>query len=421
MAQVNGTDKVSALSESQWKTVKDVLNKKGFSDAKVTENAVGEAGDNYVANVVRVVAEKKSETFKMVAKIAPRTGQLRETMNARLLFINEVLMYTAVLPKFTELEIAIGIPEEERFRYAACYGTLTEEFEEMILLEDLKESDHTMLDRFKSLTDDEMKLILKSFAKMHSLSYALRHQEPETFANFKNKLLKYSDMNGVPAEQMKKSFEAAEADAISKLQNMKHKIAMKDTISKITELDDKNSSWEFNSKYSVITHGDAWTNNVLFHLEDGKAVSCCMIDYQISRINSPATDLLHTILNCTDHKTRKQHFIDWIDYYHSELAKHLFEFGLKAEFVCPKDQLDADLKRHTKALLGRAGLGAFMLSRESAEAEKLKANMDKDFQKGEEKTDGLFGSVASMSEKSQNDFKSRIEGLIDTCFEFGLI
>ncbi|KAI5640221.1 ecdysteroid kinase domain-containing protein [Phthorimaea operculella] len=420
MAQANGTGEY-AFSASQWKFVKDVLNKKGFGDAKITENAVGEAGDNYVANVIRVVAEKNGETFKMVAKIAPRTGQLRETLNARLLFINEVLMYTEVLPKFTDLEISIGIPEEERFRYAACYGTITEEFDELILLEDLKESDYIMLDRFKSLTDDEMKLILNSFAKMHSLSYALRHQEPETYENFKNKLLKYSEMNGVPAEQMKKSFEAAEADCISILQNKKHKIAMKDTISKITELDEKNSSWEFNSKYSVIHHGDVWTNNVLFRLEDGKAVSCCILDYQIARINSPAVDLLHTILNCTDHKTRKQHFMGWIDYYHSELAKHLFEFGLKADFVCPRDQLDADLKSHGKALLGRAGLVAFLLSRESAEAEKLKANMDKGFQEGKEKTDGLFGSVASMSEKSQNYFKSRVEDLVDTYYEFGLI
>ncbi|KAI5640279.1 ecdysteroid kinase domain-containing protein [Phthorimaea operculella] len=420
MAQENGTDELSAFSPSQWKLVKDVLNKKGFSDAKITEHAVGEAGDNYVANVKRVIAEQNGENFKMVAKIAPRTGQLRETMNVRLLFINEVLMYTEVLPKLSELEIAIGIPEEERLRYAACYGTITEEFDELILLEDLKESDYIMLDRFKSLTDDEMKLILKSFAKMHSLSYALRHQEPETYADFKNKFMKYSDVNGVAAERTKKSLEALEADCISKLQNKKHKIAMKDTISKYIDLDDKNSSWEFSSKYSVIHHGDAWTNNVLFHLEDGKAVSCCMIDYQLSRINSPAVDLLHTILNCTDHETRKQHFIGWIDYYHSELAKHLFEFGLKADFVCPRDQLDADLKRHTKALLARAGLVAFMLSRESAEAEKIKAEMDKSDQ-GEEKMDGMFGNIASMSDKSLNVFKSRVEGLIDTCFEFGLI
>ncbi|KAI5640284.1 ecdysteroid kinase domain-containing protein [Phthorimaea operculella] len=423
MAQENNKEELTAFSPIQWKLVTDVLNDKGFSDAKITENAVGEAGDNYVANVKRVVAEKNGETFKMVAKIAPRIEQLRVAMNARVLFINEHVMYNEVLPKFTELEKASGIPEEERLKYAACYGTITEEFDELILLEDLKESNYTMLDRFKSLTDGEIKLVLKNFAKLHTLSYALRHQEPETYAKYKSKLMNYSKLFEISPEQSNKFFETIEADCISILKEEKYEKGIKGTVSKLIDLDKENGEWDFNSRYSVIQQGDSWTNNIMFHLEDGKAVSCCMIDYQMSRINSPVADLTYAILNCTDHKTRKQHFIDWIDYYHSELAKCLQAFDLEAEYVYPRDQLDADLKRHGKLSVATGAMLAFVLSRESAEAKKFKADMEKfDFQ-DEAKMDEMmeFNNVASMSDKTQDVFRSKIEGIVDTCYEFGLL
>ncbi|KAI5640276.1 ecdysteroid kinase domain-containing protein [Phthorimaea operculella] len=409
MAQEVG--RKSGFSPSQWKIVTEVLNNKGFGDAKITENAVGESGDNYVANVIRVVAEKNGETFKMIAKIAPRSEELRAAMNTRSMFINEVIMYNEVLPKFTELERGAGIPEKERLRYAACYGTRTEELDELILLEDLKASDYTMLDRFKSLTDNEIKLILKSFAKLHTLAYVLRHLEPETYDNFKSKLLKLSNWFDATSEQLTKFFEAAEAHCISVLENPKQKNAMKGTLSKLIELYKKNGEWDFDSRYSIIQQGDSWTNNIMFHFEDGKAVSCCMIDYQLSRVSSPVADLLYAILNCTDHKTRKQHFNDWIDYYHSELTKYLYEFDLKADYVYPRDQFDADLKRLGRMSLATASSLAFTLSRESADAEKLKDDMEK----------SEFGNIAAMSEKAQVVLKSRIEGIVDTCLEFGLI
>ncbi|KAJ2945250.1 hypothetical protein O0L34_g9321 [Tuta absoluta] len=423
MAQENGKEDLTSFSPSQWKLVTDVLNDKGFSDAKITETAVGEAGDNYVANVKRVVAEKSGKTFKMIAKIAPRIEQLRVVINARILFINEVVMYNEVLPKFTELERAAGIPEEEMLRYAACYGAITEELDELILLEDLTESDYTMLDRFKSLTDAEVKLVLKSFAKLHTLSYALKNQEPESYAYFKSKLMKYSAMFENSPEQSLKFFESVEADCISVLPDEERKKCMKGTLSKTMDLVKKNSNWDMNSRYSVIQQGDSWTNNIMFILQDEKAVSCCMIDYQISRINSPVADLMYTILNCTDHKTRKQYFTGWIDYYHSQLAKHLHEFNLKADYVYPRDQLDADLKRHGKLSLATAALLAFVLSRESSEAAELKAEMENLDIHDQAKMDEMIeiGNVASMSEKTKFIFKSKIEGFVDTCLQFGLV
>lgn len=50
----------------------------------------------------------------MVAKIAPEDEVQRTAMNTEIMFSNEHVMYTAVLPKFTELEIAAGVPEKKK-------------------------------------------------------------------------------------------------------------------------------------------------------------------------------------------------------------------------------------------------------------------------------------------------------------------
>ncbi|KAI5640280.1 ecdysteroid kinase domain-containing protein [Phthorimaea operculella] len=417
MAVVNCDEVFSSI---QWKLVTDVINEKGFGNGKVTVNAVGEAGDNFIAAVVRVTADKNGETFKMIAKVAPRNEQTRLASHTRVLFINEHVMYTEVFAKFTELEKAAGIPEDERFRYPVCYGTITEEFEELILLEDLIEAGFTMLDRFKSLSDNDIRLVLKNFARLHSLSYALKDREPETYASYKNKLIDYLTL--APKPEDLKYFELIELDLINTLKAQKYVKFIKGTISKILDLAKKEGNWDENSRYSVIHQGDGWTNNIMFRLHDGVSESCCIIDYQVSRVASPVADLLFSLLTCTDYEMRKQHYISWIDFYHSELAKCLYEFGLKVDFVYPRDQLDADLKRHAKMGLIRTILVALMLSRESAEAAKIIEKWEND--DGEEVSkDEMFeiARIGAMSEKAHAKFKSKVEDLIDTCVEFGLI
>lgn len=143
-----------------------------------------------------------------------------------------------------------------------------------------------------------------------------------------------------------------------------------------------------------------------------------MIDYQLSNHGNPTYDLLYMIFNCTDHKTRAQHFIDWIDYYHSELDKSLSHFGLKANFVYPRDQLDADLKRYGNSLFGFSLILSCMLTLKSDEASKVKESM-----KNSDNLESL--DVAEMFSTNSNEtinlFKARIVGLIDSYKMFGLM
>lgn len=142
-----------------------------------------------------------------------------------------------------------------------------------------------------------------------------------------------------------------------------------------------------------------------------------MIDYQVSKASNPVTDLLYMIFNCTDYKTRKQHFHDWIDYYHDELDKSLSNFGLKVNYVYPKDQLDADLRRYGRLNLALCLFLASMLILKPEEASKMKEAMESDSIEEIQKTSDL----SSLNADSIALFKSRVEGLLNSFIELGLV
>ncbi|XP_049878739.1 uncharacterized protein LOC126375690 isoform X1 [Pectinophora gossypiella] len=404
------------ISERQVSYIADVLKKRGFDGAKLTIEPVGKPGDNYAANVKRISANKNGQVFKMIVKIAPTIEQIRKVINTAEIFQNECLMYTKVLPKLTEMENRADIPESEQLRYAACYGCLMEEPNEVILLEDLQVSGYEMRDRFKSLSNDDIKLVLKNFAMLHSSTYALKTQEPDTYSEIKENLYNLAEL--FSKSEMAMYFTQLENDVMSMMDNEKYKNAIKGIVTQMTDNMIKLCKMDKDAKYSIIQQGDAWTNNILFQMEEGKSVQCCMVDYQQSRINSPVGDLLYMLFNCSDYETRAQHFHEWIDFYHFELEKRLANYGLKANFVYPRGQLDADLKRHGRVSLGQAVLLSSVLLRESGDAAKLQAAMEEGV-KIEDVMDEF--RMSAMTAGFIQKYKSRIEGLVDSHLALGLV
>lgn len=135
-----------------------------------------------------------------------------------------------------------------------------------------------------------------------------------------------------------------------------------------------------------------------------------IIDYQVSSETNPVCDILFLILNCTDHQTRIKRFKDWIDHYHTELDKALSFFGLKAKEVYPREQLDVDLKKYGKAMCGLCIFFSNILSMDSEDAAKVKESFNDD-----------MDIEAHFEQNNVAAFKTRVEGIIDSCITFGLV
>lgn len=266
MAEYKFEGDIDNINERQLEFINKVILEQGFKDAKVTFEPVGIPGDNYIANVKRITIEGENGNLSLIAKIAPSHEILRMTTNAYLLFKNEHMMYTEILPKMVQLQIKEGVPEEDQLRFAKCYGSLSEETNEVILLEDLKTSGFVMVDRFESLSNESVKSVLKNFGILHSLSYVLKKQEPETYDYFKANLFDvWAAMADVEATQL--YFKQIENNALSLLEDTEHRNIVRHKVSDVASLAAKMAKLEDGNKYSVIQQGDSWTNNIMFRFE----------------------------------------------------------------------------------------------------------------------------------------------------------
>ncbi|XP_053616551.1 uncharacterized protein LOC128678780 [Plodia interpunctella] len=422
MTGITFEGETDCLTPRRQELVKEVLQKKNIKSSKVRVNTLGKAGDNYVADVKKITAElENGEAFNMIAKIATNNEITRTLMGTVMLFENECIIYNEVFPKFVDLQTTAGLSEDQFFRFPECYGTLMEPFNEIILLEDLKDSNFEMLDRFTPLTNENVKLILKNFAIYHSLSFVLKKQDPDTFDSFNDKLKDfYSWVGNDPQSQY--YFESLETDTLAILDSDNYKKAIRGSVSLLPEHSAKVIKNEPNSRYSIITHGDGWTNNIMFSFKDNVPVQAILIDYQLSKVGNPVDDLQYMIFSSTDHSTRKKHYYEWIDYYHSELDNSLANFGLKANYVYPRDKLDADLRRYSKIYLAMSVLLNTMLIRKSEDAAAMKEKMENGMENPEDiKELTVAVQVSLLDNETVALFKRKIEDLVDSYREFGYI
>ncbi|XP_028178752.1 uncharacterized protein LOC114366174 [Ostrinia furnacalis] len=241
----------------------------------------------------------------MIAKVAPQLEAVRTGLQTPYLFNNEIIMYEQVLPKFKSLQEEAGVSENEILRYAHCYGCLSEEPNEVILLEDLKPLDYVMLDRRAPMSNEAVLLVLKNFATIHSMSYVLKHLEPETYENFSNRLTDVWKLMTNEEDQMV-FLALAEQSALEVLDDEEYKKYIRGVVSQMNAQLPKIKKHE-NPKYLIIQQGDSWTNNIMFQLDEGKPTNAIMIDYQLANENSPVADFLYFVFCCTDHASRSEH------------------------------------------------------------------------------------------------------------------
>ncbi|XP_075982293.1 uncharacterized protein LOC142980667 [Anticarsia gemmatalis] len=418
MAQYNFEGVIDDLTEPQKEFIYKTINEHGFKNSKVLFEPVGKAGDNFIADVKRLTIQHENGSSTMVAKLSPIHEMARRAQNSQLLFKNEHIMYTEVLPKFVQLQKEAGVPEEEHFRYPKCYGSYSEYPHEVILLEDLKSSDFTMLDKIKPLPNDCITSVLKNLAVLHSMAHVCRHKEPDTYKKFQESLVDMVKVDAVAfgSEFMSNVFKFFEKMMLALLEDPEDINVAKDKVMAAFPNAVKLAETDKDSEHNVIVQGDAWTNNLMFRFEDGKPISI-MIDYQRSRNCNPVYDIMFMIFNGSDHEERKDHFYEWIDYYHSELGKSLAYFDLDVNSIYPRDALDADLKKYGNVMFGFCLGINNMLVRKSEDTAMVMAAIHSD------NMEERLTEILKMrpDEETVALFRSKTKGLIDSFNQFNLL
>ena len=275
--------------------VNEAAVKEGFSDYTITPTAGAKHGDGFQSLMISIDVTgkqtkngipKENSTLAMICKMPPLSEIRRKEFDSNKVFEREVCAYEEILPIFSEFQREKGLSNEEGFyNYPKCYGTYSnaEKGDYAILMDDLRQQEYIMFNKFETLTFVHAKLVMKTLAKLHAISFALKNQRPDVFNKFENvKADGFRKMLDKPASVAfwKNSFSKAisalddnETELINKMNKLRDNFA-KEVLSCI--------SMEANDPLGVICHGDCWNNNFLFLYDkiDPQPHGVSLIDWQ---------------------------------------------------------------------------------------------------------------------------------------------
>lgn len=255
------------------KTIRELFQKflkeNGITQEKIEIQAGTMRGDNFLGIIAKAEVTGKDKNGKdfyesYIIKSAPKSEGLRKFAPIALAYEREIYMYSTVLPAFKKFE------EVKHFvvpfsTYAQCLRTSNSDKDEALIMKDMKRLGFVMQNRKRALDYNHIKLVITELAKLHAISFALRDQNPELFNNLASKMEKNyfteMDVSAFEEHSDKQTDKAAGAlnpdtdqEAIEKFKKFSETY-----IHNLTSILDDHCH-----PYSVIRHGDCWTNNFLF-------------------------------------------------------------------------------------------------------------------------------------------------------------
>lgn len=243
-----------------------ILKKEGLEDYNIVISGNTEKGDGYLGDITFVEvngydAKKEEKTYRFVIKCGKKSTPLRDAMPVRLAFENEIYFYNNILPVYKKFQEEKGI-KEPFDNYPKCFGTLLMDDMEVLVLDNLKFKNFCVHDRKQPMNKEHILKVVKTYGKLHAISYAIKDQKPEFFKQLASQLgdvfVEFSKLSSPeePRSPLQDVVDIAiknnSNDIAEKADNLKDNAIF---AYKITDPDDP---------YAIILHGDCWNNNFMF-------------------------------------------------------------------------------------------------------------------------------------------------------------
>lgn len=221
-----------------------------------------ETGDGYLCIHLSVEIPLQNDTLKLFIKYPAGVKLFEGDRNSNKVYMNEVYFYNTVIVRYNRFL-------EEKNIISQCvnapksYGTSPKN---AIVLENLMYKGYKLFDRRKFMNDQHIKLVFKSFARWHGTSFAFKDQRrsdyEELAKNCGSGLFKgRSDDDGVM-----KVFLTAIKDAFDKLDPEEDRVVLEKCTPKVL-MDSIREIGCSQDRYTIITKGDCWMNNLMFLYE----------------------------------------------------------------------------------------------------------------------------------------------------------
>lgn len=167
-----------------------VAKNEGFQNYDLVVDHGSGIGDGFVGIILKVIIKEKNSDKKLtvLAKIPPSGQARREQMKIMPLFEREVFVYNVMLPEFVEFQKEKKISQLNGFFNftKVYYADFNKEKDDgIIIMEDLRESNHRMWSKFEPINFEHAKLLMTALGRLHAVSFALKAKKPELFEKYK--------------------------------------------------------------------------------------------------------------------------------------------------------------------------------------------------------------------------------------------
>ncbi|CAO1394910.1 unnamed protein product [Diamesa serratosioi] len=411
-------------NEFYQQTLKDIIKEKcnfADSDYKINIEAGSAKGDNYIGVLYRVTVTNEKDEFNVIVKLPPANLARREQFFARPCFLRESQFYDDLYPMFKKFQEDKGIvvKNDGFYEVAECYKSLTDDQNEGLFLEDVKVTNFLMFDRFQDATFAHVSIVMKALGKYHAISLAMKDQNPELIAPYKD--LEDILMQREGDIPMTSWFDMLKVQALETLKEEKNpdivertkKVIDQDFFHLVKSCIDGKAA----EPYSVVAHGDCWNNNIMFRYENDVPVEIRFLDWQLLRYSSPVCDLLYYIFGCTTKEFRDQYYQQSLNVYYNSVESYIKRLGSDPEKVFPRSAFDEHLMRFGKFGLAMAVMVLPVFTSNAADLPDMD-EMAEIYQSGEEIDMTEFDFTSS---KTIDVYNKRMLGVIHDMYNLGYI
>ncbi|XP_057377312.1 uncharacterized protein LOC130698641 [Daphnia carinata] len=334
-----------------------------YGKVHVVAQSGSNLGDNFQSDTFIVTArllqgqhEEPIDVLSTFIKVLPSNFLLRKSAYESRVHHREINMYHHIFALLRELHADQPIPLD----VPDCYYTHLEQVVKgetdgsgtCILLEDLKSENYRMADKIRGADYRHCHMALTSLAHYHALTLnAVRKWKDPSTGGLSNMppvakfILEEKSMYDVGIIKILQDFSisivnfAKEIDRpgvvewLSDIQQRMPEIVLVDNL-------------ESSGPLACILHGDFWNNNMLFKYaeqsdrpEDGNSenapadipVSLRMLDFQLSRIGHPLSDVLYFMYTSTMPELRERYMLVLLRYYFDTLTTDLRLLGISLD------------------------------------------------------------------------------------------
>ncbi|XP_031621427.1 uncharacterized protein LOC116339595 [Contarinia nasturtii] len=396
-----------------------ISNENGFIDYSMQVKQGTQTGDGLMSVLwsVTIAEHNSDEKLYLVCKVAPLSRNRRKEFISNVSFKREADFYTNLMPSFSKFQEDKNLSKDDQFlAYPKCYGAIIDDKNEnyAIILEDLSHQEFKSWDKAKTSPFENVRLAMREIGKFHGISFAMKDQRPDEFAEFEQ----FTDIYKIffESQNMQDMINDSYEQAIVSLKSENYKNVMCDLKNNFLEYFDECLNEKSSTYFGVICHGDFWTNNCLFKFnENGAAEDIRFLDWPVIRYGSPAIDLLFYLFTSTDKTLRDKEYDNLLQLYYESLSKTVKLLGSSPELFT-YENLQSELKRCGSFALLLAPLSIQVQQADTNEVANLNEMCDK--MANGNNSDGL---VNDLNEEAQLIYEQRLNDVFEDVIRLGYI